>query len=341
MSFCLYATIVLMVHKNKHTLKGFTIVELLIVIVVIAILAAIVIVSYNGISRRAEITALQSDLRNTATKLNLDKTKSGDVYIASLNSEVSVKGDKTELTYTRLTNTTFCLSAASKKTPSLVYNITQEGKINEGYCAGHDPNASTSAGCFDTNYDTGLDAVFINGYYDNENNNTSSPACPRAVVIPSNIGGHPVKYVESIAFENKNLTAVTFPNTLISIGSNSFALNHLTSVVIPDSVTSLGMGAFAQNYTLASVTLSNSLTSIEGYTFMNNSLTSITIPNSVTSIGYQAFQANSLTSVTLPSGITTIATYAFRLNNLTNVNIPNATTIQSNAFDSGVTINRY
>lgn len=42
--------------------SGFTIVELLIVIVVIAILAAITIVSYNGITNRANDTAVKSDL---------------------------------------------------------------------------------------------------------------------------------------------------------------------------------------------------------------------------------------------------------------------------------------
>src|SRR5690554_3746529 len=47
---------------------GFTIVELLIVIVVIAILAAISVVAYTGIQNRANDTAIQSDLRNIGSK---------------------------------------------------------------------------------------------------------------------------------------------------------------------------------------------------------------------------------------------------------------------------------
>ncbi|MNQ11705.1 Type II secretion system protein G precursor [compost metagenome] len=44
--------------KNKNS--GFTIVELLIVIVIIGILAAITIVAYNGIQTRAKSSAVQS-----------------------------------------------------------------------------------------------------------------------------------------------------------------------------------------------------------------------------------------------------------------------------------------
>ena len=49
--------------------KGFTIVELLIVIVVIAILAAITIVAYNGIQQRAHTTSAKTAAENLAKKL--------------------------------------------------------------------------------------------------------------------------------------------------------------------------------------------------------------------------------------------------------------------------------
>lgn len=53
----------------KQKQQGFTIVELLIVVVVIAILAAITIVAYNGIQNRANDTAVQSDLRAFGVKI--------------------------------------------------------------------------------------------------------------------------------------------------------------------------------------------------------------------------------------------------------------------------------
>jgi uncharacterized protein (TIGR02145 family)/prepilin-type N-terminal cleavage/methylation domain-containing protein len=57
--------------------KAFTIVELLVVIVVIGILAAITIISYTGISKKAEISSLQSDLSNGSKKLKMYQVEYG------------------------------------------------------------------------------------------------------------------------------------------------------------------------------------------------------------------------------------------------------------------------
>ena len=51
--------------------RGFTIVELLVVIIVIGVLAAITMVSYTGVSQKAVSAALQSDLANYSRKLEL------------------------------------------------------------------------------------------------------------------------------------------------------------------------------------------------------------------------------------------------------------------------------
>lgn len=66
--------------SRKHS--GFTIVELLIVIVVIGILAAITIVAYSGFQNRANDTATQSDLSNFAKKIRLVEVDTGSFPVA-------------------------------------------------------------------------------------------------------------------------------------------------------------------------------------------------------------------------------------------------------------------
>lgn len=67
--------------KQTRT-SGFTIVELLIVVVVIAILAAITIIAYNGIQARANNAAADSLLANVSKKIQAYYTLKGS-YPAS------------------------------------------------------------------------------------------------------------------------------------------------------------------------------------------------------------------------------------------------------------------
>lgn len=64
--------------KTLQKDRGFTIVELLIVIVVIAILAAITIVAYNGISNRAKSTSAQATASSIAKKLEAYNAEVGN-----------------------------------------------------------------------------------------------------------------------------------------------------------------------------------------------------------------------------------------------------------------------
>lgn len=60
--------------------KGFTIVELLIVVVVIAILAAITIVAYNGIQNQTHDSVVQSELRQMGIKITEYHLRHNDTY---------------------------------------------------------------------------------------------------------------------------------------------------------------------------------------------------------------------------------------------------------------------
>lgn len=68
---------------NKKT-RGFTLVELLIVIVVIAILAAITLVSYNGVQRRAHNTVTLSAAKNALNVLTSYYTLNGQIFLSDL-----------------------------------------------------------------------------------------------------------------------------------------------------------------------------------------------------------------------------------------------------------------
>jgi hypothetical protein len=62
-----------------------------------------------------------------------------------------------------------------------------------------------------------------------------------------------------VAFASNQLTSVTIPRSVTSIGRLAFVGNQLTSVAIPDSVTSIGEYAFADN-PLTSVTIGANVT---------------------------------------------------------------------------------
>jgi len=92
---------------SKLYSHGFTIVELLVVIVVIGILAAITIVSYTGVTSRANIAVMQSDLSNSSNQL-----KNYQVIYSSYPTAL----DANKCPSTPTADTTLCLKTSSNNT---------------------------------------------------------------------------------------------------------------------------------------------------------------------------------------------------------------------------------
>jgi prepilin-type N-terminal cleavage/methylation domain-containing protein len=74
--------------KRLKTERGFTIVELLIVVVIIGILAAIVIVAYNGVTNRAKTSKSQATASSIVKKIEAYNAENGAyaATYAALNS---------------------------------------------------------------------------------------------------------------------------------------------------------------------------------------------------------------------------------------------------------------
>lgn len=130
--------------------KGFTIVELLIVIVVIAILAAITIVAFNGIQQRARVSTLQSDLSNAAKQMQLAKVDSTDEsYPASLPASTKAsQGVVLQLASTG-SNNSFCINAYGTSPYTVSSFDSTSGKTRDYLCPGA-PSGSPVGGTVPT-----------------------------------------------------------------------------------------------------------------------------------------------------------------------------------------------
>lgn len=95
---------------------GFTIVELLIVIVIIGILASITIVAYNGIQGRARDTQRVQDMQSIVKALELYKTTNG-AYPAAVGT---ANASGWEVSHDGTTATNFLSALSTSKTISAV-----------------------------------------------------------------------------------------------------------------------------------------------------------------------------------------------------------------------------
>ncbi|HRN90377.1 MAG TPA: prepilin-type N-terminal cleavage/methylation domain-containing protein [Candidatus Saccharibacteria bacterium] len=123
--------------SNKYIIfrRGFTIVELLIVIVVIGILAAISFVAYSGIQRSATESAAKDTLSKAVKAMKLERIQTGAFGVAFPDNIKVGSGFGIALTEVS-DDQTFCINVTSQKYDDIMWHADENGNITEGLCSG-------------------------------------------------------------------------------------------------------------------------------------------------------------------------------------------------------------
>lgn len=188
--------------------KGFTIVELLIVVVVIAILAAITIVAYNGIQDRARQSAAQSAVSQATKKIHAYAALNSDQFPNSL-AQAEIQNTNNNLEYTG-GGSSYCLTGTSQ---NVSFYQSSSQPLSRGACSGHARDG----------------VAVITNYFHNPKPNSTSYA---SVWDGGNTGTSNVN-VSSSWSESGRANRITFPSTISS--TNGGPTLSLSASYLPEA----------------------------------------------------------------------------------------------------------
>lgn len=114
--------------------SGFTVIELLIVIIVIAILAAITLTAFSSVQQRSRESSVKSALSQAKRKLEAHKVDNSGYPLTGSLASAQIR-DSSDITYQYTSNgSTYCMTVTNA---NVSFQATESTVATSGGCAGH------------------------------------------------------------------------------------------------------------------------------------------------------------------------------------------------------------
>lgn len=321
----------------KRNKQGFTIVELVIVIAVIAILAAVLIPTFTSLLQRADRVADEQLLKNMNTALataealgnrpeNINEVKLV-LYESGINaydSEIHTpKSRALRFVWDKDTNRILLWEKDAELGALILLTDTYMPPVTSGNVPPDDSTpdyVDPPEVCYD------LDFISIKTVDGRDAYSVMQGDCHCTdLYIPSRYDGKPVVAITESAFAGTELLSVTIPPSVTTIGAEAFrGCSNLESVTLPRGLETISQKLFYRCENLSEITLPESVKVIdEGAFAYCTDLESISFPEGLTSIGSSAFSfCESLFEVTFPSTPLTLGSSAFANSGIPEIEIP-------------------
>jgi prepilin-type N-terminal cleavage/methylation domain-containing protein len=273
--------------------NGFTIVELLVVIVVIGVLASISLISYTGISNKAKEAAVIADLTNTTKQLKLFQIENSgfpetircDIPNSITNKCIKPSGDNALGRYTYDNSSgsqAFCLTVINS---NIKKHIDQDGVIADNACTYAFPETIATNNPVPTRYAitlswpaiTGAESYILqratNSGFTANLTTLTPPAAGASSYTSSGLTPSTTYYYRmkvTIAGDESNWSPAVSGNTLDFPAPSSLASSNRTSTSINFSWGSVGGAAL---YTLERATDSSFTSPVTAYSGAGTSAT--------------------------------------------------------------------
>lgn len=274
--------VMIIVMKNQIGSKGFTLIELIIVIAILGILTAIMSPQVVSFIERAKLATDQTTVRtlNGLTSVFRVENSYSDPF-------KNISKTNTELIEV-LVNNGYLSSVVEpqSKESSFAWIVDEEKWVllsNVGsYVIGDSIDGINIIG-------TGWFNGWLRGVFSGDS---------QSIIIPISMDDITVTQIDQRVFQDKGLTSVSFASgsEITRIHGHAFRDNNISSIEFPETLTRIDNRAFLNN-NLSEVVLPDSLVTIEGAAFSGNDLSKITIGSDVEF--YNDIHNNSLGANTL------------------------------------------